>query len=105
MFNYEEWDKKYHNEEVIDLKDYLNEDDFEIIHMLGIKTHDKIYTRYEVELLKLDLLDYFENTEEDLSKVELAIEKEYKKSLEGTGVTREEYNNVLEKVEIIELLK
>ena len=43
----------------------------------------------------MDFLMYYDDPECDLSEEE----KEFQKSLEGTGVTRKEYNDVLKKLE------
>ena len=94
-FNYDEWNERYHNKEIIDIKKHLNDEDIEILHRLGIKTYDKIYTEYELEVLEMDLLAYYEDLDEELSEEE----KQYQKSLDGTNVTRERYNSLLKKVE------
>ncbi len=94
-FNYDEWNKRYHNKEIVDIKKYLNDEDIEIIHRLGIKTYDKIYTEYELEVLEIGILAYYEDLDEELSEEE----KQYQKSLDETNVTRERYNTLLKKVE------
>lgn len=88
-FNYEKWYEKYHNEEIIDIKKYFSIEELNIIMNLNVKIKEKIYTKYEFELLNLDLLQYY--NEEDLAK----------EDLEKTGVSEEEYNNLLEKIERI----
>lgn len=98
-FNYDEWNERYHNKEIIDIKKHLNDEDIEILHRLGIKTYDKIYTEYELEALEMDLLAYYEDLDEELSEQE----KQYQKSLDGTNVTRERYNSLLKKVEEMKL--
>ncbi len=98
-FNYDEWNERYHNKEIIDIKKHLNDEDIEILHRLGIKTYDKIYTEYELEVLEMDLLAYYEDLDEELSEQE----KQYQKSLDGTNVTRERYNSLLKKVEEMKL--
>lgn len=98
-FNYDEWNERYHNKEIIDIKKHLNDEDIEILHRLGIKTYDKIYTEYELEVLEMDLLAYYEDLDEELSEEE----KQYQKSLNGTNVTRERYNSLLKKVEEMKL--
>ena len=98
-FNYDEWNERYHNKEIIDIKKHLNDEDIEILHRLGIKTYDKIYTEYELEVLEMDLLAYYEDLDEELSEEE----KQYQKSLDGTNVTRERYNRLLKKVEEMKL--
>ena len=94
---YKDWDKKYHNLEIIDINKYLTLNDKKILERLGIKVKDKIYTEYEYECLRMIFLTYYDDPEDDLSEEEL----KYKKSLDGTGVTREEYNTVLKKLETI----
>lgn len=98
-FNYDEWNERYHNKEIIDIKKHLNDEDIEVLHRLGIKTYDKIYTEYELEVLEMDLLAYYEDLDEELSEEE----KQYQKSLDGTNVTRERYNSLLKKVEEMKL--
>lgn len=94
---YKEWDEKYHNLEVIDVKKHLSSKDIKILKKLGIKVKNKIYTEYEFECLTMDLLAYYDDPEMDLSEEE----KEFQKSLDGTNVSREEYNEVLNKVQKI----
>lgn len=94
---YKDWDKKYHNLEFIDINKYLTLNDKKILEKLGIRVKDKIYTEYEYECLRMNFLTYYDDPEDDLSEEEL----KYQKSLDGTGVTREEYNTVLKKLEII----
>ena len=45
----------------------------------------------------MDFLIYYDDPENDLTEEE----KELQKSLDGTGVTREEYNAVLKKIETL----
>lgn len=94
---YKEWDEKYHNLEVIDVKKHLSSKDIKILKKLGIKVKNKIYTEYEFECLTMDLLAYYDDPEMDLSEEE----KKFQKSLDGTNVSREEYNEVLNKVQKI----
>ncbi|MCR5185775.1 MAG: hypothetical protein K6D97_01485 [Clostridia bacterium] len=94
---YKEWDEKYHNLEVIDVKKHLSSKDIKILKKLGIKVKNKIYTEYEFECLTMDLLAYYDDPEMDLSEEE----KEFQKLLDGTNVSREEYNEVLNKVQKI----
>lgn len=94
---YKEWDEKYHNLEVIDVKKHLSLSDRRILKKLGIKVKNKIYTEYEFECLTMDLLAYYDDPEMDLSEEE----KKYQKSLDGTNVSREEYNEVLNKLQKI----
>ena len=94
---YKAWDIKYHNLEIIDINKHLTSADKKILDKLGIKIKNKKYTEYEYECLRMDFLVYYDDPEDDLSEEEL----QYQKSLDGTGVTREEYNTVLKKLETI----
>lgn len=95
-FNYDKWYKQYHNEEIIDLNKYLDRADKKILKKLSITLKDKVLTNYEYDLIKGYVLEYYRN-EDEMNALELA----QCKPLEGTGVTREEYNKVLEKFENI----
>lgn len=95
-FNYDKWYKQYHNEEIIDLNKYLDKEDKKILKKLSIPIKDKILTNYEYDVIKGYVLEYYRN-EEEMDELELAECK----PLDGTGITREEYNKVLEKFENI----
>ncbi len=91
---YEKWKEKYYNKKYIEIDKYLTELDFDALTKLGIRAKKKIYTEHEFEVLKMDLLAYYDDPEEDLSEEE----KQYQKSLENTNVSREEYNKLLDKI-------
>lgn len=91
-FNYEEWQNKYHNNEFIDLKKYLDAKDIELLKKLDIDIKDKLYSNYEFDLLEGKLLRYYRN-EKEMSKEDLKLSK----SLDNTGVSRENYNVLLKK--------
>lgn len=94
---HQEWREKYYNLEIININKYLTQADKQLLEKLGIKIKDKIYTEFECECLYMDFLRYYDDPENDLSE----DERKYQKSLDGTGVTREEYNEVLKKIEKI----
>ena len=94
---HQEWREKYYNLEIININKYLTQTDKKLLEKLGIKIKDKIYTEFECECLYIDFLKYYDDPENDLSE----DERKYQKSLDGTGVTREEYNKVLKKIEKI----
>lgn len=94
---HQEWREKYYNSEIININKYLTQTDKKLLEKLGIKIKDKIYTEFECECLYMDFLKYYDDPENDLSE----DERKYQKSLDGTGVTREEYNEVLKKIEKI----
>lgn len=91
---YEKWKEKYYNKKYIEIEKYLTEFDFDILAKLGIEVENKIYTEHEFEVLNMNLLEYYDDPEEDLSEEE----KQYQKSLEGTNVSREDYNKVLDRI-------
>ena len=95
-FDYEEWSRKYHTEEIIDINKYLNKEDKKTLKKLAIPLKDKVLTNYEYDVLKRYVLEYYRN-EEEMTNLELLECK----SLDGTGVTREEYNKLLNKFENI----
>ena len=92
---FENWFEKYHNLEVEDINNYFTEEDKQIFRKLGIELKNKTYTGYECECLYMDFLTYYVDPENNF----MEEEREFQKSLDGTGVTREEYNRVLKKVE------
>ena len=94
---HQDWREKYYNLEIININEYLTQTDRQLLEKLGIKIKDKIYTEFECECLYMDFLKYYDDPENDLSE----DERKYQKSLDGTGVTREEYNEVLKKIEKI----
>ena len=93
--NSEGWREMYMNKEIVDLKKYFTNEEFDLFRKLGIEIKDKIYTEYEIELINNSLYEYYYS--EDMSE----DEKNQVKSLEETGVTRERYNNLLNKIEQI----
>lgn len=85
------WYEKYSTKELIDLKKYFSSEDFEILKKLGIEVKNKIYTEREFEELDGEyILYYYDDKMTEEEKIDT-------KSLENTGVTREEYNLLLEK--------
>lgn len=67
------------------------------IRKLNIEVEEKIYTKYELEVLYLNLLEYYDD---DIDEKELELLKPLGiiKNLDETEVSREEYNELLEKV-------
>ena len=91
---YLEWDEKYHNLEILNIRKMLSFKEKRILKKLGITIKNKKHTECEIECLMLELLLYYDDPEEYLKKKK----KKYQKSLEGTGVSREEYNKLLNKI-------
>lgn len=90
---YLEWDEKYHNLEILNIRKMLSFKEKRILKKLGITIKNKKHTECEIECLMLELLLYYDDPEEYLSEEE----KKYQKSLEETGVSREDYNKLLKR--------
>ncbi|MCI8832643.1 MAG: hypothetical protein HFJ19_00300 [Clostridia bacterium] len=97
-FNYDEWSEKYHNKEIVNLQKHFTENEFKVIEKLGIKLKDKIYTEYEFEVLYMELLAYYKDKDMKEDKIREV------KSLNNTSVSREEYNELMNKIEKINSL-
>lgn len=89
-----EWEKKYHEKRFIDLKKYVNDANLDLLKKLGIEIEDKIYTEYEFDILDENLFEYY--IDDDILKTASKEELELTKPLEGTGVSREEYNRLVD---------
>lgn len=87
--------KEYYDEKIINLKKYLNENDLQTLEKLGIKVEDKFYTACEYEIFSGKVSKYYK--EDDYSEEDL----EFVESLEGTGVSQEEYDDLMEKMDIM----
>lgn len=97
MKNSEDWKERYYNKRNINIMNFLNNNDIELLNKLGITVESKLYSNYEFDIIDGLLIRYY--IDEDMSEEELAESK----TLEGTGVTREEYDLLIEKFENISL--
>lgn len=90
IMNFYEWQKKYHEKKIIKLIEEVTKKEIKTLQKLGIEIENKIYTEYEYEILKLELIKYYKNYDmdkEELKKVKPLV----------NGVTRSKYNELLEK--------
>lgn len=101
-FNYEKWSEIYHNKKILKLMDYLDNKEIEIAKKLGIEIKDEMYSEYEYDIVKQELLAYYPNDEED-PEVQEEL-KQFQKSLDDVGVTQEEYDSLLKKFDNIDEL-
>lgn len=92
-----DWKERYYNKRNIDVMKFLNSNDIELLNKLGITVKSKLYSNYEFDIIEGLLIRYY--IDQDMSEEELAESK----TLEGTGVTREQYNLLIEKFEKISL--
>ena len=98
MKNFDEWHERYKTKEVIHIKSNLDSNDIEILRKLGIEIEDKTYTCYEFDVIDGELILYY--LDDDMTEEE----RKESKPLDGTGVSRSEYNWVLKKFEIMQSL-
>ena len=96
VFDFDKWYEKYTTIEIVDLKKHLSEEDFYLIKKLNIEIKDKVYTEQEFEYLDMDLLAYY--IADDMDEEELKDSKPLPEN-----VSREEYNNLLEKISKISI--
>ena len=93
---FKEWIKKYHNEKIVNINDYLDDSDKYLLKKLGIIIKDKIYTLHEYDMVLFQMLEYY--TDEEEQKIFKKMDFQYLKSLEEKNITREDFNKVLEKL-------
>lgn len=99
---YNNWDKKYHTLEYIDLYSIFNEDEKATLGKLGIEIKNKKYTEYEYELIQTELNYYMDIDEEDPEVVK-SLEPT-RKNIEDRGVTQEEFDNIINKIDNLNIL-
>lgn len=87
--------KEYYDEKIINVKNYLNKENLQTLEKLGIKVEDKIYTACEYEVFSGEVSKYYK--EDDYSEEDL----EFVESLEGTGVSQEEYDELMNRMDIM----
>ena len=90
-FDINEWRERYENKEVVNIKDEFTINELALLEKLGVELKDKIYTEYEFEILDGEVIKfYYEDEMTDDEKEECIPLPE--------GVSREEYNNLVEKI-------
>ena len=99
-FDYDKWSEIYYNKKILDIYDYLDENDISLLNKLGVKIEDKFCSEYQYDIIKQQLSAYYVDDEESPEAQEEL--KKYQKSLEEVGVTQEEYDTLLEKFDKID---
>ena len=99
---YNNWDKKYHTLEYIDLYSIFNEEERATLGKLGIEIKNKKYTKYEYELIQTELNDYMDSDEEDPEVVEML--KSTRKNIADKGVIQEEFDKLIKKIDSLNIL-
>lgn len=88
--SYEKWSYKYHNNKIVELKNYINGKDIEILKKLDILIEEKTYTLYEYDMIVYEILLYYED--------ETNEETPFKKSLLDKHVNKEDYIELANKI-------
>lgn len=91
---YEKWQDDYYNNRIIDLKNIFK-DNLETLKKLDIYINDGLYTKYEYECIKTEILWYYK--EPDDTKEEL----KFTKSIEDKGVSPIEFDSIIYRMEKI----
>lgn len=99
---YNNWDKKYHTLEYIDLYSIFNEEERATLGKLGIEIKNKKYTEYEYELIQRELYNYMDIDEEDPEVVEML--KSTRKNIADKGVIQEEFDKLIKKIDSLNIL-
>ena len=95
-FNFNEWREKYEKKEIVNIHVEFTIDELELLKKLGIEIKEKIYTEREFEELDMEVIKYY--YENDMT------EEEKKETVSlPDGVTREEYNKLVNKIHEINL--
>lgn len=95
-FDIDEWRERYENKEVVNIKDEFTISELALLEKLGVELKDKIYTEQEFELLDLKVISYYYEDEMTDEEKEDCIDL-------PKDVSREEYNDLVEKIHQINL--
>lgn len=90
MVDCDEREDKYYNKKIINVMNFFKNYQ-ETLKKLGIDIKEGEYTRHEYELLKMDILWYYRDEEDN----------EYTKSIEEKGVLPYEYQNLINQINFI----
>lgn len=84
-------DDEYYTKGIVNIASELSSDLLEIINKLDVEIEDKVYTKNEYDMLKMDIFRFFyEEEDEDEELIE-----EIKNELEERGISETEYKNIL----------
>ena len=93
-----ELEEIYENAKIIDLENLLNKEDITIIRKLGYDINSKFSAKQFEKLLHDIVIDYYIDPKRVTSSEDLP-----RKNLDETKVTRERYNELIAKLDKIEL--
>lgn len=94
--DFEEWNIKYNNFKVANLRDYLKEEYIVILKKLGIEVKEEKYTGADIERVYQKYIIYC--VSEEMSEEE---KRKIKEELEEKNVSEEEYKELLEVLEVV----
>lgn len=84
-------DDEYYTKEIVNVISELPSELLEIINKLDVEIEDKVYTKNEYDMLKMDVFRFFyDEDDEDEELIE-----EIKNELEEREITETEYKNIL----------
>ena len=99
---YNNWDKKYHTLEYIDLYTIFSKEEKATLSKLGIEIKNKKYTEYEYESMLKELYYYMEIDEDDPEVV--ATLESTRKYISDKDVSQEEFDNLIKKIDSLNIL-
>ena len=92
----DEWKERYENKEIVNIKNEFTINELALLQKLGVELMDKLYTERAFEILDMKVISYYyDDTMSDEEKAECIPLPE--------GVSREEYNNLVDKIHEINL--
>lgn len=95
-FDINEWRERFENKEVVNIKDEFTINELALLEKLGVELKDKIYTEHEFEILDMKVISYYYEDEMTDEEKEECIPL-------PDGVTRDDYNLLVEKIHQINL--
>ena len=90
-FDLDKWKEKYRTEEIVNIKEEFTIEELALLKKLGVELKDKVYTEYEFEILDGEVIKFYYEDEMTNDEKEECIPL-------PEGVSREEYNNLVEKI-------
>lgn len=92
----DEWKERYENKEIVNIKNEFTNNELELLQKLGVELMDKLYTERDFEMLDMKVISYYyDDTMTDEEKEECIPLP--------NGVTREDYNLLVDKIHQINL--
>ena len=84
-------DDEYYTKGIVNLVSELSRELLEIIKKLDVEIEDKVYTKNEYDMLKMDIFRFFYDEEDEDEE----LIEEIKNELKERGISETEYKNIL----------